>query len=68
MAENCDRKVFRDFMENYVFYYKDLLINPMKGRFAWENPIIMILQSSKDKFVFEEAIDFAIDASSTIFA
>ncbi|BAP33534.1 uncharacterized protein CHSO_4497 [Chryseobacterium sp. StRB126] len=68
LAESCDRKIFRDFMENYVFYYKDLLINPLKGRYAWENPIIMILQSLKDKFVFEERIDFALDAASTVFA
>ncbi|WP_068944827.1 DUF4132 domain-containing protein [Chryseobacterium timonianum] len=68
LAESCDRKIFRDFMENYVFYYKDLLINPLKGRYAWENPIIMILQSLRDKFVFEERIDFALDATSTIFA
>ena len=68
LAESCDRKIFRDFMENYVFYYKDVLINPLKGRYAWENPIIMILQSLKDKFVFEKRVDFALDAASTVFA
>ncbi|RXM66503.1 hypothetical protein [Chryseobacterium sp. CH1] len=68
LAENCDRKVFREFMENYVFYYKDLLVNPLKDGYAWTNPIIMILQSLKDLFVFEEHVDFALDATSTIFA
>lgn len=68
LAESCDRKVFREFMENYMFYYKDLLISPLKGRYDWENPILMILNSLKDKFVFEERIDFAIDAASTLFA
>lgn len=68
LAESCDRKVFREFMENYVFYYKDVLTNPLKGRYAWENPILMILKALKDKFVFEEKIDFAIDAASTLFA
>lgn len=68
LVENCDRKVFREFLENYIFYYKDVLVNPLKGRYAWENPILMILQSLKDKFVFEERVDFVIDAASTLFA
>ncbi|UKB83501.1 DUF4132 domain-containing protein [Chryseobacterium sp. MEBOG06] len=67
-AENCDRKVFRNFLEDYVFYHKEFIPNPTKGTYYWENPINMILGSLKYKFVFEEVIDFAIDACSTLFA
>lgn len=67
-SENCDRKVFRDFLENYVFYYKDILPNPTKGKYSWENPIITILHSLEHKFVFAESVDFLLDACSKLFA
>ncbi|MFP3833910.1 DUF4132 domain-containing protein [Chryseobacterium sp. SIMBA_028] len=67
-AESCDRKVFRNFLEEYVFYHKEIIPNPTKGTYYWENPIIRILGSLKNKFVFEEVVDFAIDACSTLFA
>lgn len=66
-AESCDRKVFRNFLENYVFYHKEIIPNPTKGTYYWENPIVRILGSLKHIFVFEEATDFAIDACSTLF-
>lgn len=67
-AESCDRKIFRNFLEDYVFYHKEIIPNPTKGTYYWENPIIRILGSLKNKFVFEEVVDFAIDACSTLFA
>lgn len=67
-AESCDRKVFRDFLEDYIFYHKEIIPNPTKGTYYWENPIMRILGSLKYKFVFEEVVDFAIDACSTLFA
>ncbi|MDR2236780.1 MAG: DUF4132 domain-containing protein [Chryseobacterium sp.] len=67
-AESCDRKKFRDFLENYVFYCKDVLPNPKKGGYFWDNPIKYILDSLQLKFVFEEKTDFLLDLSSTLFA
>lgn len=67
-AENCDRKKFRDFLENYVFYHKDIIPNPLKSDYYWDNPIKRILEVLQYKFVFEEKTDFLIDACSTLFA
>lgn len=67
-VDNCDRKKFRDFLENYVFYHKDVMPNPLKGNYYWNNPIKYILESLEEKFVFEEKNDFLIDACSTLFA
>ncbi|MCI3936530.1 DUF4132 domain-containing protein [Chryseobacterium aahli] len=67
-AESCDRKKFRDFLENYVFYNKDVIPNPLKNEYYWDNPVKRILESLNHKFVFEEKNDFLIDACSTLFA
>ncbi|MBL1219312.1 DUF4132 domain-containing protein [Chryseobacterium sp. L7] len=67
-AENCDRKKFRDFLENYVFYHKDIIPNPLKSDYYWDNPVKRILEVLQYKFVFEEKTDFLIDACSTLFA
>ncbi|MEY8759455.1 DUF4132 domain-containing protein [Chryseobacterium tongliaoense] len=67
-AENCDRKKFRDFLEGFVFYHKDIIPNPMKSDYYWDNPVKKILESLQYKFIFEEETDFLIDASSTLFA
>lgn len=67
-AEKCDRKVFREFLEGYVFYHKNVIPNPIKDDYNWNNPISRILESLKHKFVFEEKTDFLIDACSTLFA
>ncbi|MEN4758822.1 DUF4132 domain-containing protein [Chryseobacterium sp. C39-AII1] len=67
-VDNCDRKKFRDFLENYVFYHKDVIPNPLKNHYYWNNPIKNILDSLKYKFRFEEENDFLIDASATLFA
>ncbi|MGH1519699.1 DUF4132 domain-containing protein [Chryseobacterium sp. JK1] len=67
-AENCDRKKFRDFLQDYVFYHKDILPNPIKNGYYWSNPISFILYSLQHKFVFQERTDFLIDACSTLFA
>ena len=67
-AESCDRKKFRDFLENYVFYNKEVIPNPLKEGYYWDNPIKRILESLQYKFDFEEKTDFLIDACSTLFA
>lgn len=67
-AENCDRKKFRDFLQDYVFYHKEILPNPMKGGYYWNNPINFILHSLQHTLVFKEKTDFLIDACSTLFA
>ncbi|MFP3598954.1 DUF4132 domain-containing protein [Chryseobacterium sp. SIMBA_029] len=66
--DNCDRKVFRDFLDGYVFYHKEIIPNPMKGNYYWDNPISRILSSLEYKFVFAEKTDFLMDACSTLFA
>lgn len=67
-VDNCDRKKFRDFLEDYVFYHKDIMPNPLKTDYYWNNPIKSILESLQCKFIFEEKNDFLIDACSTVFA
>ncbi len=67
-AESCDHKKFRDFLDNYVFYCRDVLPNPKKGGYFWDNPIKYILDSLQHKFVFEEKTDFLLDICSTLFA
>ncbi|MBQ0151409.1 MAG: DUF4132 domain-containing protein, partial [Chryseobacterium sp.] len=68
LAENCNFKKFRDFLEDYVFYYKDVIPNPLKSEYYWNNPLKTILESLNLKFEFEEKIDFLIDACSLLFS
>ncbi|KQT33910.1 hypothetical protein ASG22_17585 [Chryseobacterium sp. Leaf405] len=67
-VESCDRKKFRDFLENYVFYHKDFIPNPLKNDYYWNNPVKNIIASLEYKFAFEEQTDFLIDACSNLFA
>lgn len=67
-VDNCDRKKFRDFLENYVFYHKDFIPNPLKDGYYWDNPVMRILEILQYKFSFQEKTDFLIDACSTLFA
>ncbi|WES95906.1 DUF4132 domain-containing protein [Chryseobacterium arthrosphaerae] len=67
-TESCDRKKFREFLENYVFYYKDFIPNPLKNGYHWDNPVMRILETLQYKFSFQEKTDFLIDACSTLFA
>ncbi|KXH85937.1 DUF4132 domain-containing protein [Chryseobacterium kwangjuense] len=67
-TESCDRKKFRDFLEDYVFYHKDVIPNPLKSDYYWDNPVKRILESLQYKFAFKERTDFLIDACSTMFA
>lgn len=67
-ARNCDRKEFRDFLGGYIFYQKDIMPNPSKSDYYWDNPIEKIIESLRYKFVFEGETDFLIDACSTLFA
>ncbi|MDM1554292.1 MULTISPECIES: DUF4132 domain-containing protein [Chryseobacterium] len=66
--EHCDRKKFREFLENYVFYHKDFIPNPLKNGYYWDNPVMKILEILQYKFSFLEKADFLIDACSTLFA
>ncbi|WP_313581219.1 DUF4132 domain-containing protein [Chishuiella sp.] len=66
-ADSCDRKKFRDVLEDYVFYNKSFIPNPITNGYYWNNPIRKILTSLNYKFVFEEYIDFLIDACSNLF-
>jgi len=66
-VESCDRKKFRDFLEKYVFYYKDVIPNPLKNDYYWNSPVKSILESLEYKFAFREKTDFLIDACSTLF-
>lgn len=67
-AESCDRKKFRDFLDNYVFYHKGFIPNPLKADYYWDNPLKNIIISLEYKFVFENKVDFLIDGCATLFA
>lgn len=64
----CERKVWRDFLEEYVHYYEELLPNPIKNGYYWMNPIVDIIKALQLKYFFKEKEDFLIDACSTLFA
>lgn len=68
LKENCDRKVWRDFLEKYVFYFQDLLPHPVKNSYQWTHAILNILNALKLKFVFKEKNDFLIDACSRLYS
>ncbi|WP_166925730.1 DUF4132 domain-containing protein [Flavobacterium poyangense] len=68
LVVNCDRKLWRDFLDKYVFYYKDLLPNPIKNGYDWNNPILKILEALKLNYPFKEKEDFVIDACSALFS
>lgn len=66
-VENCDRKIWREILENYVFYHKNIIINPIKNGYSWNNPILDILKSLEFIFPFEEKNKFLIDACIKLF-
>ncbi|MEP6928608.1 MAG: DUF5724 domain-containing protein, partial [Flavobacterium sp.] len=68
LSSNCDRKIFRDFLEKRVFYYKELLPHQNKNGYDWDNAIINILNALQLKYVFKEKQDFLIDACSSLYA
>ena len=68
MVSNCDRKIWRDFLEKHVFYYKELLPHQNKRGYDWDNAILNILNALQIKYAFEEKADFLIDACSTLYA
>jgi hypothetical protein len=67
-AQACDRKVWRDVLEKYVFYCQKEIPNPMKEKYHWSNPLVTILSALQYKFPFEEKQDFLIDACAELFA
>ncbi len=67
-VENCDRKIWRDVLEEYVFYHKNSVINPIKNGYYWNNPILSILKSLEFIFPFEEKNEFLIDACTKLFS
>lgn len=68
LISNCDRKIFRDFLEKHVFYYKELLPHQNKRGYDWDNAILQILNALQLKYSFKEETDFLIDACSTLYA
>ena len=69
MVENCDRKIFREFLEDYIFYYKDSIPNPNKKHYySWNNPILNILNALENKYKFEEKNEFLIDATAKLYS
>ncbi|NWL00740.1 hypothetical protein DM790_07925 [Flavobacterium collinsii] len=68
LVSNCDRKVWRDFLEKHIFYYKELLPHPNKRGYDWDNAILNILNALKLKYAFKEETDFLIDACTTLYA
>ncbi|SHM32359.1 DUF4132 domain-containing protein [Flavobacterium chilense] len=68
LISNCDRKIWRDFLEKHVFYYKELLPHQNKRGYDWDNAILNILNALQLKYVFTEKTDFLIDACSTLYA
>ncbi|KUJ60694.1 hypothetical protein AR687_16830 [Flavobacteriaceae bacterium CRH] len=65
---NCDRKVWRDFLEKHVFYYKELLPHQNKNGYDWDNAILNILNALQLKYSFKEKQNFLIDACTALFA
>lgn len=68
LVSNCDRKIWRDFLEKHVFYYKELLPHPNKRGYDWDNPILNILNALQVKYIFKDKTDFLIDACSILYA
>lgn len=68
LVSNCDRKIWRDFLEKHVFYYKELLPHQNKRGYDWDNAILNILNALQLKYSFKEKADFLIDACSTLYA
>ncbi|PXY42737.1 hypothetical protein DMB65_01570 [Flavobacterium cheongpyeongense] len=68
LISSCDRKVFRDFLEKHVFYYKELLPHQKKNGYDWDNAILQILNALQQKYSFNEKTDFLIDACSALYA
>lgn len=68
LISSCDRKVFRDFLDKHVFYYKELLPHQNKRGYDWDNAVLNILKALQLKYSFKEKTDFLIDACSTLYA
>lgn len=67
-AQDCDKKEFNSFLQNYVFYHKDVIVNPNKKGYFWNNPIISILECLTYKYPFTERTSFLLDACSTLYS
>jgi hypothetical protein len=68
LISNCDRKIWRDFLEKHVFYFKELLPHQNKRGYDWDNAILQILNALQLKYSFKEKVDFLIDACNTLYA
>ncbi|KFF05423.1 DUF4132 domain-containing protein [Flavobacterium reichenbachii] len=68
LVSSCDRKIWRDFLEKHVFYYKELLPHQNKRGYDWDNAILQILNALQEKYVFKEKAAFLIDACSALYA
>jgi hypothetical protein len=68
LVSSCDRKIWRDFLDKHVFYYKELLPHQNKRGYDWDNAILNILNALQLKYSFNEKADFLIDACSALYA
>lgn len=68
LISSCDRKIWRDFLDKHIFYYKELLPHQNKRGYDWDNAILNILNALQLKYTFKEKTDFLIDACSTLYA
>lgn len=68
LAESCDRKFFRDFLEKYVFYYKNYLPDPKESRYSRDNPVLIILLALANYHPFDKINEFCINACADIYA
>lgn len=68
LEEECDRKVWRTILENYVFYNKGKIPNPLKTDYYWNNPLKSILFILQEKFPFEDANNFVTDGTIQLFS
>lgn len=68
-TENCSRKLFRDFLNDYVFYYKDYIPNPSKKHYYdWNHPFLNILKALIYKYPFAAKNDFLIGAATHLYS
>lgn len=68
LVSSCDRKIWRDFLERHIFYFKELLPHQNKRGYDWDNAILQILNALQLKYVFQQKDDFLIDACSTLYS
>jgi hypothetical protein len=64
----CNKKEFKTVLKPFVFYNIDVIPNPNKNGYYWNNPIVSILECLRFKYPFEEEYAFIIDACSYLYS